>query len=280
MDQIAATIVTYNPDFNRLKENVKYIAPQVDAVFIVDNGSLDQETLILFCQQFGIHYMALNDNKGIAYALNQGLNLAQSSGCTWSVMLDQDSVVPADLIEQYRVYFAMDRVAMLCPRIDYHIGTLAPLAEPYQSVRRCITSASCVNVELSQLVGGYNNDLFIDYVDYEFSARLIEHGYSILQINTVILDHQLGTVKFVKAFPVLTKKRVATYNHSPQRTYYFVRNSVYYCRRFKRIINVRHEQFEVFRWLVVKCLYEPHRLKTLSAIFRGLRDGLAMEVKV
>ena len=38
-----AIIVTYNPDVERLEENIKAIATQVDKVVIVDNGSDDQE---------------------------------------------------------------------------------------------------------------------------------------------------------------------------------------------------------------------------------------------
>lgn len=37
--KISAGIVLYNPDINRLKQNIKAVIPQVDVLVLYDNGS-------------------------------------------------------------------------------------------------------------------------------------------------------------------------------------------------------------------------------------------------
>ena len=43
MDRIYAGIVTFNPDIERLKQNINAISIQVDQVVVFDNGSDNQE---------------------------------------------------------------------------------------------------------------------------------------------------------------------------------------------------------------------------------------------
>ena len=49
-------------------------------------------------------------------------------------------------------------------------------------VDKCITSASLVPVSAWNDVGGFNEELFIDFVDHDFCAKLKEHGLSLIHI--------------------------------------------------------------------------------------------------
>lgn len=228
-----AGIVLYNPEVDRLKENMAAIMPQVDELLLVENGSHDAS----FLNQFeGIEKVVIirnNASKGIAYALNQILEYAYSRGYEWALTLDQDSVCPNNLIAEYEKYVGFDLVGMICPLIsDRNVGQLEWSGErEYDIVDACITSASLVNVNAWRLVGGFWNELFIDMVDFDICWSLKEHGFRIIRVNNVLLSHEVGNGKKVH----FRGKDVGVYNHSPLRDYYIIRNSIAVGRRHHRL---------------------------------------------
>ena len=68
MEKIFAGIVLYNPDIERLKENVDNIINQVSRVILVNNGSENTEEIEQYLdglEKQKIIYKNLNKNKGI-----------------------------------------------------------------------------------------------------------------------------------------------------------------------------------------------------------------------
>ena len=113
-DTIGAGIVTFNPDIGRLKENIDAILPQVSELVIVDNGSANVDEVCDMIESYGSIYMVWNEeNQGIAKALNQIVEFADSHKWQWVLTLDQDSVVMAGLIDNYRKYMDFDKTAMI-----------------------------------------------------------------------------------------------------------------------------------------------------------------------
>ena len=99
---VAAGIVTYNPDAQRLAENIAAIRPQVDRVILVDNGSNNAaERLRPFSDAADIQIIFNDQNAGIAAALNQIMRAAEAGGYHWCVTLDQDSVSPDGMVDAY-----------------------------------------------------------------------------------------------------------------------------------------------------------------------------------
>ena len=98
---LVAGIVTYNPDINRLAENLESIASQVDRIIVVDNGSTEWDSIAATVE----HYSALSvrnaTNLGIASALNQMATKALELGSKWLLTLDQDSVCSEGLVADY-----------------------------------------------------------------------------------------------------------------------------------------------------------------------------------
>ena len=73
MEAIFAGIVLFNPEINRLKENITHILGQVNQLILVDNGSNNKEEIRSEIQNFDtdkIIYIDLHKNIGIAAALN------------------------------------------------------------------------------------------------------------------------------------------------------------------------------------------------------------------
>lgn len=185
---MAAVIVLYYPDKNRLNQVVDAILPQVSRLYLVDNGVFD-----VWRQDDRIVYVRQARNTGVAGALNCALELAKEESMDWLVTLDQDTIVPNDLISGYQrlPMKILEQAAMLCPQIDYHNRSRPVATSGYTIVDRCITSASCLHVARANLLK-FDERLFIDYVDYDYCMRLKEQGGSIVQVDSLIVDHQLG----------------------------------------------------------------------------------------
>lgn len=89
-------MVTYEPDVS--VTNRLFLASRVaNKIVVVDNGSVVFDSNSLDRLPF-VHVIHNTINKGLAAALNQGINVAASLGCCWVLTLDQDSVVKPQLV--------------------------------------------------------------------------------------------------------------------------------------------------------------------------------------
>lgn len=83
----SCVVVAYNPDIDVIKNILSYIH-YFDKLFVIDNSNLDNVKLFEpLIQEFGLEYIPLLDNTGIANALNVGfekvLNMATSLLFQW-----------------------------------------------------------------------------------------------------------------------------------------------------------------------------------------------------
>jgi len=264
--KILAGIVLYNPDPERLTENISAIKGQVDCVAVFDNGAgemalADNSGTIIVLSQNG-------ENVGIATAQNRIFEYALNNGYDWVLTLDQDSCCPENIISEYSKYVNENDVAILCPFVtDRNMQTKVDDSMPKtESVDMCIASGNLVRVSAWQEVGGFWDDLFIDLVDFDFCWSLVEKGYRILRVNSVVLYHELGHSKSVKIFG----RGEAVFNHAPVRSYYMTRNTILVGRR-------HHKQRLCWKWqgkrIFLINLFEKERLKKDKMIIRGLFDG-------
>ena len=105
--KIIAGIVLFNPDIDRLKENVGAIFCQVDKVVFIENGSKKIDYIDNIDCENGI-FIYNKENLGIAHALNQILDYAASNNYEWALTLDQDSVASPNLIQVFAKYVRKD----------------------------------------------------------------------------------------------------------------------------------------------------------------------------
>lgn len=268
---IIAGITLFKPDLGRLMENIDSIIKQVDELICVDNGSdnIDELESCVHLKYPKVLFIKNNDNLGIAKALNQMFEYAKQKGCEWVLTLDQDSVCPENIISEYKKYISPG-VACLCPVItDVNYSQIEQYSGQLEEVERCITSASLNSVKVWEEIGGFFEKLFIDYVDHDYCAKLIEHKYKILKINTVFLKHEIGHGTN-KSF---LGKRVTALNHSDFRKYYMVRNGLYFVWAHKPVINYPKEKAKIYFLFVKTMLYENNKRKKLKAMIKGYRDG-------
>ncbi|MBQ8649300.1 MAG: glycosyltransferase family 2 protein [Clostridia bacterium] len=284
----AAGITLYNPEIERLKSNIESAAAQVKFIYLVDNGSDNIAHIKKLAENYeNLSLLENGENLGIAKALNQMSEAAFNDGFDWLLTLDQDTVIESELIKKYERYTELDKVAILTPFIDdeYEPDIIkSSIKIPYESVKRCYTSASLTLLSAWKEVGGYDEKMFIDCVDFDYCTTLIEHGYCIIRDNEAVVSHRLGHAKEVRFFMPIgrffhiqkLKKPFYTYNHSPLRTYYYARNIKYYMYKHKDSIDLFTERRVYIQWLVLKLGFENDKLAKLKAIIKGRKDAKQM----
>ncbi len=269
--RVLAAIVAYNPDHNRLLENIKAVKHQVDGIAIFNNGGLDSSTF----QSDIIILSQGRNNIGIATALNLLCKYGKDNGFDWVLSLDQDSVVPNGLVDAYKNYWNNGSIAILCPSIyDRNYGTMAydtGSGKTIDEVDACITSGSLMRLSAWEKVQGFWDELFIDMVDFDICWSLKEAGYKIVRVNNQVLLQEIGKAKKVTLFG----KENVVYNHSPQRCYYMIRNTLAVGRK-------HHRKSQCLRWVLKRILlinlFEGEKLHKDQMILRGIIDGLRFKL--
>lgn len=191
--RIAAGIVLFNPDDeNRFIYCLNKLAEQFDKIYVFNNGrpySFDMFS--------SVEYISENENKGIAYALNEIMACAKKDGYSWVVTMDQDSVIPDGLVDGYAKHIKKNsNIGIICPQVidKRRIYSVAEKDNGEVYVDFCITSAACTSVEAWEKCGKFDEWLFIDLVDNDFCKRLTLSGYKILKLNQWVLDQEFGKI--------------------------------------------------------------------------------------
>lgn len=267
-----AGITLYEPDVQRLLENIEAVLPQVDKLICVDNGSKNINEIKdrIQWKYPQIEIIENGENLGIAKALNQMFAYAEEKGYEWVLTLDQDSVCPANLMEEYKKYLHLEGVGVLSPKmVDRNFEKDTQTESVYDYVDKCITSASLTSVETWRSVGGFWEYLFIDFVDHDFCAKCVEKDIKILRVNSVSLLHELGNGEH----HTFLGRRVTALNHSPFRKYYMVRNWLIYMKVHREVIDYKKER-NSYRFFYLKTmLFEKQKLQKLVQMLKGRRDG-------
>lgn len=291
---IIASIVTYEPEIDRLRENLEAVSPQVSNILIYDNGSSNSEEIAGLAKAWRNTRVIFSEtNDGIAAALNRLAEEALERGATCLLTLDQDSVCSAGMVSKLAAELT-DSVGMVTPYIvDRNKQTLEdyfnlqlPRVEPYRQPARkgAITSGALVDLEAWRQVDGFDERFFIDYVDYDFNQRVMNAGYSIIRLNTVPLLHEVG-----RASPTWLRiprkdlsgrwriERFFAFGHSPFRCYYKTRNRVLFTRKHGRKLGLTHEGiWQIPQQIALTLMFERQRFEKFRQFLRGIRDGFRL----
>ena len=276
---ICAGIVTYNPDLNRLKENINSISKQVKLLIIFDNGSKNIEELQKLCCLYkNIALILSPKNKGIAYALNRIVERAYSENYLWLLTLDQDSVCFENIITDYeKCICTINNASIICSLIkDRNFKYYDEIINTqYTNVKFTITSGACINIKDCFKIGGFDEQLFIDWVDSDYCFRIDKLGKKIVRINKEKILHEVGID--TRNYNFLWKK-ITIFNHNAFRVYYICRNGIYLARKNKNTTILRAKITAINR-LIIILLFEKNKLKKIKAGIKGVKDSKKMQLK-
>lgn len=280
---IAGVIVTYQPEMLILEKCINSLKSQLDRIIIVDNTPGKCEGLEYFKTLANVEIIYLFDNYGIAYAQNVGIKKALENNADYILLSDQDTVYPPDFVEKMLECFTEEKVAACGPLyLDSNHGKIQPFVKKgffgfkkiypksgKHEVLQIIASGSVINKKHLIKIGLMMEQLFIDWVDLEWSWRAIKKGYKIIGNADIVIYHKLGdNIKNI-GFRVLNLR-------SPIRHYYITRNAFYLSLRCNRLdISHRITLFlKSFRYILGFSLFVKPHLKNLKYTLKGFYHGI------
>lgn len=277
-DRVLAGIILYNPELKRLTENYESIAGQTDGVVFIDNASENiGQVEELFGDRVGI--VRNTQNLGVAAALNQMFAYAIENGFDAVLTLDQDSVAMPGLVEKYKENANAENAGLItCKIIDRNFGHDRLDDKQKQWIEEqefAITSGSFCSVEAYRKTDGFDEQMFIDSVDFDYCIQLRKNGYKIYRINFEGLLHEVGHGKMVR----ILWRDFPLFNHPPFRNYYMARNDIYLTRKHSNKYNPVYRVLirEIISiWLILR--YEEQKKEKLKARWKGAREAFSMQL--
>lgn len=297
---VVAITVTYNPSAEVLKKQFESLSTQCPLI-LVDNGShgsaLPKIEKIANKNQEVI-LEDLGSNTGIAAAQNFAIARARElyPECQYILTLDHDSVPARDMVKKLVDCFsslknAEKKVAAVGPLLydkrsnsylNFHRikgvfwWKVAPkLGGLPLSTDSLNSSGSLISLEALDVVGNFNESLFIDHVETEWCFRAISAGFSIYACQETEMEHVMGDdIVYMKLFNV----KPMPYR-SPKRHYFIFRNSLFLQRqnfvpRVWKFWNAMKLVFTALYFGLLTKESKQHR----SWIIRGLKDGWAQRL--
>lgn len=290
MERYAAGIVLYNPDENRLRENLDAVCKQVEIIYCYNNGLQNTEEINAIMSAYNnIRLIGTGINLGIAKALNELVKEAEKDKIEWILTLDQDSIVCDGMIESLASLKDEENVAIICPIVeDLRRKNEVPVVakNTIEDLNFCITSGSFMNIKRIIEIGGFNSELFIGLVDNEICHKVKRNGYRIIRNNSVVLNHELGNLVpskyetlFLKLGNILHSNIIKKLSYkrivSPMRLYYATRNMVY----LNRIYFHENDAWSSKRLVcnsISSILRGEKKVLLVKSIITGIKDGKRM----
>lgn len=277
--RICSGIITYNPTLTDVSTCLEALCNQVERVVIVDNASKNVKSLQEVVSKYANVTLVKNSqNIGFAKALTQVFEWAKSQGFNWVLTLNDDSVVPSNMISEYKKILESQgnlvnqknaknsKIAIVCSLLKNRLDGTILHSKCHED--ECITSGSLTSVEAWQKIGGFDEWLEIDGVDFDFSRRLVRAGWKIVECQNVIMEHQIGKARSIN----LIIKHPIVWNHNANRKYYIARNMQvvdYKMGTYSYAKSLR----AVVRDMIFVALWEKNKFAKIRAMIRGFKDG-------
>ncbi|MFV5688169.1 hypothetical protein ACM55M_06035 [Flavobacterium sp. ZT3R25] len=232
--KIAACVILYNPKEKDLNNILSYL-PKVDKLYIYDNTE-NKKTIIPFENDNKIVYFSDFENKGLSVRLNQACQEALSDGFEFLMTMDQDSSFITENLDYYfdDIKNYSNKAAVGIFGLEYSSENRIANAKNIISaeVHSLITSGSVINLNHFNAIGGFDENLFIDGVDFDYCFAVLKKGLKCILFKNNFLKHSLGVKTkraSIKTFYLIKKEKQL---HSPIRIYYIIRNMLYLEKKY------------------------------------------------
>ncbi len=230
---VVAIVIIYFPSETLLEKLISSLFKQIDKIILVNNTP-SKSGLKGDFRNTKSQIIQLNQNTGIAYAQNVGINKAIEEGAEYIILSDQDTIYPENYVSEMLKCFEDEKVAAAGPMfVDTHTGNrqffivadkfrfkkIYPKSGKHE-VLQLIASGTMIKVSALKEIGFMREEFFIDWVDMEWCWRAIKKGYKLIGNADVIVYHQHGenSVSFLGKEITIRK---------PWRYYYTIRNGIY-----------------------------------------------------
>jgi rhamnosyltransferase len=275
-DNIYALMTVHYPN-ESVPKNADQISKQVTTLIILDNTP-DFDNSYLFNDVYNAIYINNGNNFGLSKAFNKCLKLGIIKNNDFVLFLDQDSFVHDNLVRilfddfitlQNKgikigcigpVYYETNRKKVEIPKIKKE------LYNSIYEVKAIITSSMFTSYANLEMVGFWNEDIFLDLADWDLCWRLQKSGMFCCITKNAILNHTLGeSVKKIGFFVVKEGAAIREYYQTRDclKLLFKTYTPLKYKLRFVLMLTVRP---------IIHMLFLSDKLKRLKYIFSGIYD--------
>ncbi|MDN5093706.1 glycosyltransferase family 2 protein [Aliarcobacter butzleri] len=278
MRKTYSILVAYNPIIEELNQAVDSLKKQTDIVIVCNNSDYD-----VGFEYEQVKVFNFGENLGIAKAQSIGMKWAFENGADFILQMDQDSIPNDDLVVKllecyeelsqsgYKIglvgsqNYDKDSLKDSIPKIDK--GNLLKNIK-YIKINQLISSGTIISKECYDVVGGMDDDLFIDAVDYEYCWRAIKQGFIVIKNLDAKIAHKFGNgTKRIFGIEIIIP--------SPIRHYYQYRNLLLlitrtYVSNYWKITNFGKQ----FLKLIFLPLIFDRKKERFMYICKGIKDGI------
>lgn len=271
-----ALVTVYNPD-EQVVKNVRNFADQVDYVAVFDNSKDDNSHL--FSSIDNLRYYTQKKNLGLPVAFNI---ILRDTDFGWNdddfiIFFDQDSQIRSDHIKKLRsafckvesyynigcmgpVYYNTSQKRIQIPRLKKQL-----IGKNYQ-VKNIITSSMISRYKYLKNIDFWNDNLFLDYADWDLCWRLERNGRICVTTEEVVFQHSVGR-GVVKKGPI--RLRLG----EPYREYYQTRDTLYLLKKDYVPLKMRLQLLKVITIRpILHIKYLDHPKERKAYIKRGWED--------
>lgn len=268
--EIVAVVVSYN-GVEKTVRTIESLLGKVGHVLVVDNASEGRSVALLQAieSRVGVSVIFLQRNYGIGFALNRAIEFARNGGYRWLLTMDQDSLTDTAMLYAYRDAVARNPDWGCLTATLVFATSSRPEGGSDVSVTYAITSGNLVRLDVYESAGPYDEGMFIDQIDFDFSLRARKAGFEIHRVADAILYHELGEAPSPRGL----LGRFHTF-HSPLRRYYGYRNFLYLARRHWRDFPGFIAKLALVHVMLIAtiAIYGHERARSLRYIWRGVCD--------
>lgn len=204
-------VAVYNhvPDLRSLEVALQC----TEKLVLIDNGS--RADVVAELRKFQARFpdrcqlVESDQNLGLSKAFNRAVARLRAEGIHWLYFLDHDASFTERFFLETRTTWASleaqgERVGVVVPIVtddpsllDERLG----FHRSYSFLQSTMTSGILTNVEVFYALGGFDERLFVEAVDLDFTSRVNAAGYRVCLVNRVLIVQQFGLPPDDNRFP-------------------------------------------------------------------------------
>ena len=265
------SIITFNPDINVLSSSILKLIKSDFNIIIMDNNSSNfREIKKRFQNIKNLKFISKSENLGLSVRLNEIFRSAIKDKFDYVLYLDQDSIVSDLLISEYEKNASLFTILVSNYKermIKNHKN------RKFNKNLPPILSGSLISTKTWLRIGAFDENLFIDGIDFDFFYRANKSGISIIRVPNVWISHQIGEGKYV-GFLFF---KIYTQNHNSFRKRNIAFSLVYLSRKNKSFFYKIKKYLSLMK-LIIFVFIEPNSLEKSIEIMKGIKDGYSKSV--
>jgi len=184
------------------------------SVLIWDNSPTPikkHEVLSLFT------YKHSPENVGVSGAYNRAMKIAETMGCQWMLLLDQDTTIPADfLLQTVKLgarFLQKLEIAAVVPFLVNDDRILSPFKVLFKKRKpldrffegvypgevSAANSGTLIRIDALEQIGGFDEDFWLDFSDIVVFHLLHRKGKQTYIAGDLLLKHRISAIDFKKS---------------------------------------------------------------------------------